>query len=574
MDNQILQEQNTFLSLRHLEKIYPNGEKAVHDFNLEIAKNEFIVIVGPSGCGKSTMLRMIGGLEDITAGDILLEGELLNYKPSKDRKMAIVFQSYALYPQMNVFDNIAFPLTINKYPMPVRCGELFFWGEIQRKLAQDADAVCKALREEAESRKSKRARAEKFALRCGISAEAANLLLELYRECGGTETGADWKEKIAEKVEAGKRELAEKGAAADEEYYLVDENGKHLIENRKLTAFEIKQRVFETAEKLDLVPYLDKLPRELSGGQMQRVALGRAIIKNVPIFMMDEPLSNLDAKLRLTMRSEIVKLHHKIGATTIYVTHDQTEAMTMATRIVVMSRGFIQQIGTPKEIYNDPANIFVAQFIGSPSMNVFEAHYEKDGIINLGGMKICGGEKLRQIHDEFYKNASKEFEAMLENFDGAAQEKLLQILSCTGESKKFGKVGVKKEKGLKKLFSLFKKQPAENVADKQAEIVREKCGQLARYTNSDHKVLLGIRPERVLIEKCEEGKDYTGRSVVMPTVCELLGGEYNIHFDFCGQDVVANFDAKQTISVNDRIAVSFLPEDIFLFDPVTGKRFF
>lgn len=577
MSDQVIQqkaEENVFLCLKHLEKIYPNGEKAVHDFSLDISKEEFIVIVGPSGCGKSTMLRMIAGLEDITSGDIYLEGELLNYKPSKDRKMAIVFQSYALYPQMNVFDNIAFPLTINKYPMPVRCGELFFWGEIQRKLAQDADAVYKALREEAESRKSKRARAEKFALRCGISAEAANLLLELYRECGGTETGADWKEKIAEKVEAGKRELAEKGAAADEEYYLVDENGKHLIENRKLTAFEIKQRVFETAEKLDLVPYLDKLPRELSGGQMQRVALGRAIIKNVPIFMMDEPLSNLDAKLRLTMRSEIVKLHHKIGATTIYVTHDQTEAMTMATRIVVMSRGFIQQIGTPKEIYNDPANIFVAQFIGSPSMNVFEAQYEKDGIINLGGMKICGGEKMRQIHDEFYKNASKEFEAMLENFDGAAQEKLLQILSCTGESKKFGKVGVKKEKGLKKLFSLFKKQPAENVADKQAEIVREKCEQLARYTNSDHKVLLGIRPERVLIEKCEEGKDYTGRSVVMPTVCELLGGEYNIHFDFCGRDVVANFDAKQTISVNDRIAVSFLPEDIFLFDPVTGKRFF
>ena len=577
MSDQVIQqkaEENVFLSLKHLEKIYPNGEKAVHDFSLDISKEEFIVIVGPSGCGKSTMLRMIAGLEDITSGDIYLEGELLNYKPSKDRKMAIVFQSYALYPQMNVFDNIAFPLTINKYPMPVRCGELFFWGEIQRKLAQDADAVCKALREEAESRKSKRARAEKFALRCGISAEAADLLLELYRECGGTETGADWKEKIAEKVEAGKRELAEKGAAADEEYYLVDENGKHLIENRKLTAFEIKQRVFETAEKLDLVPYLDKLPRELSGGQMQRVALGRAIIKNVPIFMMDEPLSNLDAKLRLTMRSEIVKLHHKIGATTIYVTHDQTEAMTMATRIVVMSRGFIQQIGTPKEIYNDPANIFVAQFIGSPSMNVFEAQYEKDGIINLGGMKICGGEKMRQIHDEFYKNATKEFEAMLANFDGAAQEKLLQILSCTGESKKFGKVGVKKEKGLKKLFSLFKKQPVENVADKQAEIVREKCERLARYTNSDHKVLLAIRPERVLIEKCEEGKDYTGRSVVMPTVCELLGGEYNIHFDFCGRDVVANFDAKQTISVNDRIAVSFLPEDIFLFDPVTGKRFF
>lgn len=576
--NQKQAEENVFLSLKHLEKIYPNGEKAVHDFNLDIAKEEFIVIVGPSGCGKSTMLRMIAGLEDITSGDIFLEGELLNYKPSKDRKMAIVFQSYALYPQMNVFDNIAFPLTINQYPMPIRCGELYFWGELQRRSeAADADIVYKALQEAAESRKPKHVRAEKFALRCAVSAEAANFALALYNECkdaASDEAFSKWKERVAEKVVSGKSELAEKGIVTDDEFYLIDECGKHLTENRKLTAFEIKVRVFETAEKLDLVPYLDKLPRELSGGQMQRVALGRAIIKNVPIFMMDEPLSNLDAKLRLTMRSEIVKLHHKIGATTIYVTHDQTEAMTMATRIVVMSRGFIQQIGTPKEIYNNPANIFVAQFIGSPSMNIFKAHFDtSSGMIDLGDMKICGGERLMHIHEAFYKKMAEEFGAMSQNYDSAARENLLKTLSCTGEHKNLGNVRIQQKKGFQRLISLFKKQPVKDNTEEEKEIVREKWNKLSEYTDSAHTVLLGIRPERVVVEKCEEGKDYTGRCIVRPTVCELLGGEYNIHFDFCGQDVVANFDAKQTITVNDKIAVSFLPEDIYLFDPITGKRF-
>lgn len=577
MDDQILQDRNTFLSLRHLEKIYPNGEKAVHDFNLEIAKNEFIVIVGPSGCGKSTMLRMIAGLEDVTAGDILLEGELLNYKPSKDRKMAIVFQSYALYPQMNVYDNIAFPLTINRYPMPVRSGESFFWGELKCLLDTDkAESFLGAVYEEASGKKSKRGRTEKLALQFGISFETAKLALSLSEERKGDDLSAAlsaWRERAVFEGEKGREALKEEGLAADEEFYLINERGERITENRKLTDYEIKARVFETADKLDLVPYLDKFPRELSGGQMQRVALGRAIIKNVPIFMMDEPLSNLDAKLRLSMRSEIVKLHQRIGATTIYVTHDQTEAMTMATRIVVMSRGFVQQIGTPKQVYNDPANIFVARFIGSPTMNIFKADLNiAAGRFDLDGMSIEAGEGFLRKHEAFYQKAAEKFEDMRANYGPAAREKLLRILSCTGEYKNFGGRRAAYKKGLAKFISLFRKRKVSEEPDAEIAILDEKLSKLRSYAGYDHEVMIGIRPERIRIEKCEQGKDYKNCYVVRPTVCELLGGEYNIHFDFCGQDVVANFDAEQSISQNDEIAVRFSPKDIYVFDPVTGGR--
>lgn len=577
MDNQILQDQNTFLSLRHLEKIYPNGEKAVHDFNLEIAKNEFIVIVGPSGCGKSTMLRMIAGLEDVTAGDILLEGELLNYKPSKDRKMAIVFQSYALYPQMNVYDNIAFPLTINQYPMPVRSGESFFWSELKHLLDTDrAESFLGAVNEESSGKKSKRGRTEKLALQFGICFETAKLALSLSDETKGCAPAAAlsaWRERAASETEKGREALKEKGLAADEEFYLINESGERIMENRKLTDYEIKARVFETADKLDLVPYLDKLPRELSGGQMQRVALGRAIIKNVPIFMMDEPLSNLDAKLRLSMRSEIVKLHQRIGATTIYVTHDQTEAMTMATRIVVMSRGFVQQIGTPKQVYNDPANIFVARFIGSPTMNIFKADLDiAAGRFDLDGMSIEAGEEFLRKHEAFYQEMAEKFEDMRANYGPDAREKLLRILSCTGEYKNFGGRRAANKKGFAKFISLFQKRKVSEEPDAEIAILDEKLSKLRSYAGYDHEVMIGIRPERIRIEKCEQGKDYKNCYVVRPTVCELLGGEYNIHFDFCGQDVVANFDAEQSISQNDEIAVSFSPKDIYVFDPVTGGR--
>ncbi|WP_155592593.1 ABC transporter ATP-binding protein [Lysinibacillus cavernae] len=240
------------LRLEHIYKIYDKNIQAVTDFNLHIHNKEFIVFVGPSGCGKTTTLRMIAGLEDISKGELYIDDVLMNDVESKDRSIAMVFQSYALYPHMTVYDNMAFSLKL-----------------------------------------------------------------------------------------------------------------------RKVDKKEIDHRVKEAAKILGLEDYLKRKPKALSGGQRQRVALGRAIVRDAKVFLMDEPLSNLDAKLRVQMRAEIQKLHQRIQTTTIYVTHDQTEAMTMATRLVVMKDGLIQQIGTPKEVYNTPLNMFVAGFIGSPSMNLF-----------------------------------------------------------------------------------------------------------------------------------------------------------------------------------------------------------
>ncbi len=263
-----------YLTLKKINKIYPNGYHAVHDFNLEMEKGEFIVFVGPSGCGKSTTLRMIAGLEDISNGEFLIDGKRANEMGPRERGVAMVFQSYALYPQMTVYDNIAFGL------------------ELQ---------------------------------------------------------------------------------GADEDY--------------------IDERVRSTARILGLTDYLDRLPRALSGGQRQRVAIGRAIIRKVGVFLMDEPLSNLDAKQRVTMRSEITQIHRETGATTIYVTHDQTEAMTMADRIVVMKEGWVQQVGTPRELYFEPANLFVAGFIGEPPMN-FIRETVRDGRISVGDASLDLRHKL------------------------------------------------------------------------------------------------------------------------------------------------------------------------------------
>ena len=264
------------LSLRHIDKIYDNNVQAVFDFNLEIKDKEFIVFVGPSGCGKSTTLRMIAGLEDISAGEFYIDGKLMNDVEPKDRDIAMVFQSYALYPHMSVYDNMAFGLKLKKTPKE-----------------------------------------------------------------------------------------------------------------------EIDKRVREAARILEIEDYLDRKPKALSGGQRQRVALGRAIVRNAKVFLMDEPLSNLDAKLRVQMRSEIIKLHERINATTIYVTHDQTEAMTMADRIVVMKAGYIQQIGTPKEIYNNPKNMFVAGFLGAPATNFLQGTYQ-------GNAFICNDQRI-EMPDMFHE---------------------------------------------------------------------------------------------------------------------------------------------------------------------------
>ncbi|MGM9969731.1 MAG: ABC transporter ATP-binding protein [Anaeroplasma sp.] len=259
------------LDLKNINKIYPNGVQAVFDFNLHIEDQEFIIFVGPSGCGKSTTLRMIAGLEDISSGDLIIDGVRMNNVSPKDRGIAMVFQSYALYPHMTVYNNMAFGLQLRRVP----------------------------------------------------------------RE-------------------------------------------------------EIAKRVAEAAKILGLEAFLNRYPRQLSGGQCQRVALGRAIVQNAAVFLLDEPLSNLDAKLRVTMRGELTKLHKRLGCTTIYVTHDQIEAMTMASRIVVMRDGRIQQVGTPREIYSTPANVFVGGFIGTPPMNFIHGSLTDNGVFvsSKGNYKI------------------------------------------------------------------------------------------------------------------------------------------------------------------------------------------
>ncbi len=261
-------------------QITDQGVVAVQEFNLDIADKEFIVLVGPSGCGKSTTLRMIAGLEEISDGELYIDGKLMNDVAPKDRDIAMVFQNYALYPHMTVYENMAFSLKLRKEKKDV-----------------------------------------------------------------------------------------------------------------------IDKKVREAAEILDITQYLDRKPKALSGGQRQRVAIGRAIVRDPAVFLMDEPLSNLDAKLRNQMRAEIIKLRERINTTFIYVTHDQTEAMTLGDRIVIMRDGYIQQIGTPQEVFNNPRNLFVAGFIGTPQMNFFDAKLTKEQgryFVELGGVKVELSEEKQQ----------------------------------------------------------------------------------------------------------------------------------------------------------------------------------
>ena len=251
---------STIVSLKDVNKVYPSGVHAVYDFNIEIEQGEFIVMCGPSGCGKSTTLRMIAGLEEISTGDLIINGKRCNDLAPRDRNIAMVFQNYALYAHMTVYHNLAFSLMI-----------------------------------------------------------------------------------------------------------------------RKMDSDEIHRRVMKAAEMLGLIPYLNRKPKQLSGGQRQRVAVGRAIVRNPVVYLLDEPLSNLDAKLRASMRKELATLHHSLNATFIYVTHDQIEALTLADRIVVMADGRVQQIASPKEMFDRPENIFVAGFIGTPPMNFYHGYLNEDG---------------------------------------------------------------------------------------------------------------------------------------------------------------------------------------------------
>ncbi|NLN79978.1 MAG: sn-glycerol-3-phosphate ABC transporter ATP-binding protein UgpC [Erysipelotrichia bacterium] len=411
-------EDLSYVSLRGIDKVYDNKVQAVFDFNLDIAKKEFVVFVGPSGCGKSTTLRMIAGLEEITAGELWIDGEYSNDRAPKDRDIAMVFQSYALYPHMSVYDNMAFGLKIRRFPQA-----------------------------------------------------------------------------------------------------------------------EIDRRVKEAARILEIEELLQRKPKALSGGQRQRVALGRAIVRNAKVFLMDEPLSNLDAKLRVQMRSEIIKLHEELGATTIYVTHDQTEAMTMATRIVVMKAGYIQQVGSPLEIYNNPANLFVASFIGSPAMNFIDATLNKGVLTLSNGKKVKLDDKQLTALDEFVAHEGKLLRRQIDELND--------------------------ELALK-----TKEDPA----------LKEKIEKLEEHLASLGKkmdIVFGIRPEDIF-EATPENKEKHQSDVyqIQVSVAELLGHEYYVHALFGTNNIVAKIPSERAINIHDKLNLVFDLTKVHLFDKNSTKRIY
>ena len=418
---------DTILSLKHVNKIYTNGYvQAVYDFNLDINKNDFVVLVGPSGCGKSTTLRMIAGLEEITAGDLFINGNYSNNVQPKDRDMAMVFQSYALYPHLTVYGNMSFSLKL-----------------------------------------------------------------------------------------------------------------------RHFSKEEINERVKNAAMILELENYLDRKPKELSGGQRQRVALGRAIVRNANIFLMDEPLSNLDAKLRVQMRSEIVKLHNRLNATTIYVTHDQTEAMSMATKLVVMKLGRVQQIGTPNDIYYHPHNTFVATFIGSPAMNLIDSSLVKNKVA-VGPVSVSlTKEELNKI-SSFYKDYENQ---LLEEIE-IEKKNLIDDINNNKKIKD-------KEEAIATLFSHHLQE------------LRDKFDELKEFMGKEEKkIIVGVRPESLYINN--KDCDYHFKMTI--TVSEMLGKEFYLHFDVNNKDLIAKAESKEVFHQKQEVALCFNKEDLYFFDPLTTNR--
>ena len=389
------------LHFRNVNKIYSNNVQAVFDFNMDIDDKEFVVFVGPSGCGKSTTLRMVAGLEEITSGEIYIDDVLINDVPPKDRNISMVFQNYALYPHMTVFDNMAFSLQLRK--------ELFPVYEIQDKEAfdQEVDAI------EAEFAQKQMEGVAALKANKAIKEEIKDFIyhIKLDKEMCIREALEKYKVRVMtydhDKVEELNQRLSE--AQSQEEIDAIKkeiEDTKATLnmpafEYRRYSKSEITEKVVSVARTIGLEQYLKRKPAALSGGQRQRVALGRAIVRNPKVFLMDEPLSNLDAKLRVQMRTEIAKLHQDLGVTVIYVTHDQTEAMTMADKIVCMKDGYIQQIGTPRELFNTPSNLFVAGFIGSPSMNFINGTFDgKNFVFEGADIKV----ELDKPHIELLKN--------------------------------------------------------------------------------------------------------------------------------------------------------------------------
>ena len=498
--------------LKNVNKIYPNHVQAVYDFNLSIKENEFIVLVGPSGCGKSTTLKMIAGLEDITCGDLYINGKYANYALSKDRNLAMVFQSYALYPNMTVYKNIAFPLTVRHVDKEI-----------------------------------------------------------------------------------------------------------------------IKEKVMNIARTLELDDdLLKRRPAALSGGQRQRVALARAMVKGSKILLMDEPLSNLDAKLRASVRSEIVDLHKKINATTIYVTHDQVEAMTMSDRLVVMNEGYIEQIGTPQEIYDSPKTLFVATFIGSPAMNILPATFKNQQIELENGFNISLSKEQLNAIDKFYQDTIEEIKndilkteqkiesrkddlrkigylKEMDNLDKLSSRyakkiaiKKHKLSAMKEEDDKYQKLNEEieilnkefdeaytslKEQINKKEYALMNDAELEKLVEKDGNInsyrfeLAKQQEMLAKYekviNDEEKKLCFGSRAEDILLDIDKDSHNKLSKAMsVHIDLCELLGHEYFLVFKINDTQCTLKASAYEEILPDQDMKCYFDLEKIHLFDPISKRSIF
>ena len=500
------------LSLKNINKIYPNNVQAVFDFNLEIADKEFIVFVGPSGCGKSTTLRMIAGLEEITSGELYIDNRLVNSVVPQERGVAMVFQNYALYPHMTVKENISFALKHCKMEMPLyeKNAEYDELTERLKELLKQIDAIDKKINKKnvdenifderdylyqqvVEVLKEREQYTKQIIGKDELRIKKVeSTIAQLQKRIDSMIKEADKCRTDEQRIviEEGIKEREERLQILNEDLDFLNNNKVPLYVKRKMKWHEILTEVYNAVEILDLKKYLYRKPAALSGGQRQRVALGRTIVRHPKVFLMDEPLSNLDAKLRVQTRSEISKIHKRVGATTVYVTHDQTEAMTMADRIVIMKDGYIQQIGTPSEVFSDPVNVFVAGFIGNPPTNFINAKYE-NGKLYFG--------------------------------DGC-------VIDVNNDDKKI----------------------------------------LTNYDGKD--IILGIRPENIYLANAEGIKTKSNSFKLKCEFNELLGFELAVYFKIGDREIIMKIPSDNKVEPDDDVEICFDINKLMFFDAETEKR--
>ena len=534
------------ITLEHVTKRYDKFY-AVDDLNLEIEDNAFVTLLGPSGCGKTTTLRMIAGLETPTSGKITIgdrvvfdSAEGINI-PANKRKVGFLFQNYALWPNMTVYENISFGLTNIKEPLPVIYHDAKAASRILKALKRPNDVV-KLIKEcyDKKGKLDEKKAIVKLIDAYEISQYSAKKLLgyDLHTSSNVADDANKYSLELQKIIVTAQSDAATKGYTLDEDFVSY-KDGEVVKEVRKLTKEEMDLSVRRVARITNIGMFMERYPAELSGGQQQRVAIARTLAPEPTVLFMDEPLSNLDAKLRLEMRSELQRLHLDTGSTFVYVTHDQMEAMTLATRICLIDNGYLQQYDAPLDVYNMPNNLFVADFVGNPAINFIEAHgKQNDGVFELD---VFNKNKLKFVPNEPID--IKKWHADLNTEKEAEAKELAKKASQKGYVERSNK-----ETNFKYHIAMID-QP-------------EDYGDEIEY--SDRDFVIGIRPEFVTIDASGkfEGEIYSSMPTGMETTVRVAIGNYLLTGVMFGGVVY---------KLGDKVKVDFKGKNAILFDRKSGK---